>query len=436
MPVEEQIATVLLLEKERLPFLVEATCCTVRPVKVLGDGSIRGLFTAVAPVAITEAVATARSMGATLTGVTTPADGLIQLATVERYAGDFVIIEIAEDHTGFHLFFDGALFFTRTVPHGVEDSNNERLDAIATETVRSIKYASATGRANEKNAAIRFGVITGGSAPVRVELSTRLTRMAGFSFQSYRPDVVKIVSPFNAIVDPGDLGVAIGAALDQDPSLLIRPPWRVPRFDQKISRNAVVAGIVFALLVGIVGGFYRRVMALDATIAQKRVELAQLTEAKEAFDQAAVLFGVAMDQQPQSPETPLYRPGGEPYRWTSLFTEIARITPPNVALTAWEADLASAQVETIDPVPYVDNNYRLTTRLTAIARGNESEKIAAISLFISKLSSSPLFTQVSLDQSHRSEHDDALIEFSISATTAAALGAMATQTDSQVPNDG
>jgi outer membrane murein-binding lipoprotein Lpp len=339
MPVREAVATVALTERSVIPFPPERT-----RIALLGGGPSsepEGRTWLMAAVDKAVADPLVRRFGVKRITCVPAA-----LAALRRHDPGFtpgrddLFVSVDTDTTGVCVVGDAGILFVR------ESRAPFSPDRTADEIGRGVAFWRRTSRAD-----VRVWLV-GERAREMVDAVAGTT---GLTPAVYDPARFMTLA---AGIDGPAVAPLIGAALGKD-DLDLTVSWTercVPRPPRRLWPVAVAATMAGLMIAG--GGAYRRIEALDETIARLSGEVAALEREKAAFDEANRRVAAARAaHRPDRPAT------GLRLRWSRLYGLVADSLPADIALTAFSVD-------------DTDDGPKLT--LEGIARGGQRRRLTAL----------------------------------------------------------
>ena len=241
MPQKEVMPTILLTEKDSIPFPVDEA--HIGAIVLNSDNTqashlgMRVLVCAMPKSEMQRLRADLSRYGLLLSGVTPYVMAISSLIKSEEIDGTVIVVNAESGRTGIHILKDGVPLFTREIPIGAKSENddssknNSPLSVISQEIDRSIKSFSGS----TPGGIIEAGFLTGFS-PYLYEVGEKAEKATGINFHPLAPNVEFLCD--DAIFSATAIAPLIGAAIDGGSSLNLLPSFSKRFFWlRKVSRT-------------------------------------------------------------------------------------------------------------------------------------------------------------------------------------------------------
>lgn len=423
MPIEEVAPTILLTQKESLPF--PADNAYIDTVILNGEEKdspqhgLKALLVAIPKTEVDRLQTEYKKFGLRLTAVIPYVVAISSILKSEGINGKVVVINTEPERTGIIIFRNTIPLFIRDIPIGAASQDDEfsssktSSTAIAQEIDRSIKSFSS----GSSGGSIEEGLLTGLS-PILSEIGEEAKKVSGISFRHLAPsdllsfdDHTEIDSGFS----PTGLAPLFGAAIDSGSTINLLPSGaqKLKNFARShIPLARVAAAIIFlAVSVSVFGAF---TSDLDARIENLEAEVSFLENEKAQYDLAQSRLFLLSEENKRLAAILRRYPSASVsgYEWRRLFAEIAKSVPHNVKLTAL--------VSTFERMAIDDSNGSYLTKLSGHIRGSDHDKVVALEEILVGLNRSTLFSSISLvagEKKIATDGETEFFEFTIRAKT-------------------
>ena len=428
MPKRELMPTILLTEKDSLPFPADGA--HIDAIVLNSDDTlathtvIKALVCAIPKAEAERLRAELSRFGLLLSAVVPYVMAISSMIKSEGIDGTVIVINAESDRTGIYILQDGVPIFIRDIPTGETPQNDDlqinssHFSVISQEIDRTVK--SFTGAT--PGAVIDAGFLTGFS-PYLDEVGKKAEETTGISFHPLTPNVEFLCDDefFSATA----IAPLIGAAIDNGSSLNLLPSLskRFFGFAKSHARAIKVAAILLFMLIA-TSSFLSYNADLNRKIDILESEVSHLENKKALYERAHSQLTLLNAENERLKETwrsyPSFSVSGS--EWRRLFVEVATSTPYNVKLTTLNASFERIAAE--------GSGHNYWTKLSGQIKGSNYEKVTALQSLLGSLNSSPLFSSISIaagKNNNATGSEEELFEFTIKAKAKPGAGNLATK---------
>lgn len=391
MPESEIAPTILLTQKDSLPFPADDMSVTSTTLSSSDTHGVKALMAAIRLDEIDKLSRRYKQAGLSLAGLIPGVVAFSSFLKRERIKGTSIVLSVEEEWTGIHIYRDDLPLFTREIPMGYgavsekDEPDAQAFEAIAQEVDRSLKSFAATS----PGVPIDIGLI---SAPrFLVDAIVKPTEsITGIEFKPFATSIHIAQDLSYDEIDTYCLAPIIGLAIHDDKNVFDLIPTRATRLFMAAQKQTKTIAYMAALVLVtfIFAGGALLVKNLDANIEKLESEVAYLELAKTEYDIASVRLA-KLTEENRNLEI-LYR--GYPalsistHQWRRLFSEVAAAFPANAKLSEWRS------VRLFRRENNRSNIYAST--FTGQVKGTESLRLEVLGNLLRNLSGSNVFSSI------------------------------------------